>query len=169
MAFQQHSEYIEAHFLRHHRPSHLGRPLPFNAALYSESDGTSLSNDYTAALAVGCQVHIARAIGTLGEALRHVTVEGEIVTEAAAAGAAEQGGGGGGGGGSGGGSGGAAASPPCASPSAPARPRAEAEAEQAGGAEPMQLDGESVCVPCASTGCEKPAVMACPTSCSEGP
>ena len=69
--FAQHAEYIEAHFLRQHRqmPS-VERTATFNIGLYSEGDGTHLTNDYAASLAVECQVLMARAIGYLGETLR---------------------------------------------------------------------------------------------------
>ena len=50
----------------------------FNAALYSEVDGTALTSDHAAALAVECQVCIAGAIGVIGEPLRPTTEEGEI-------------------------------------------------------------------------------------------
>jgi len=68
--FALHAELIEAHFLRHHRSVSSARAAAFNIALYSESDGAHLTNDYAAALAVESQVFIARAIGTIGEALR---------------------------------------------------------------------------------------------------
>jgi hypothetical protein len=69
--FAMHAEYIEAHFLRQHRqmPS-VERTATFNVGLYSEADGTHLTNDYAASLAVECQVFLARAIGSLGETLR---------------------------------------------------------------------------------------------------
>ena len=48
--------YIEAHFVRHHRNASSSRAAAFNVALYSDADGSHLTNDYAAALAVECQV-----------------------------------------------------------------------------------------------------------------
>ena len=75
VAFHSHAEYIEAHYLRHHRSASAGRATSFNVALYSDADGSHLTNDYAAALAVECQICIARAIGTITERLRAASDE----------------------------------------------------------------------------------------------
>ena len=72
------ADQIEAHFLTTHRAAASSRGATFNAALYSEVDGTALTSDHAAALAVECQVCIAGAIGVIGEPLRPTTDEGEI-------------------------------------------------------------------------------------------
>ena len=72
------ADQIEAHFLTTHRAAASSRGATFNAALYSEVDGTALTSDHAAALAVECQVCIAGAIGVIGEPLRPTTEEGEI-------------------------------------------------------------------------------------------
>ena len=77
--FQSRAEPIEALFLASHRVSASARGRTFNVALYSDVDGTQLTTDHVAALAVECQVSIAKAIGTLGEQIRDID-DGEIVT-----------------------------------------------------------------------------------------
>ena len=67
--FNDHSEYIEAQFLRHYRSFTQGKPPAFNLALYSDADGTSVSNDYAAALAIECQIFLCSAIHALAAPL----------------------------------------------------------------------------------------------------
>jgi hypothetical protein len=82
--FPNKADAIEAHFLAQHRAAASARGGAFNIALYSEVDGSGLTIEHAAALAIECQVGIAKAIGTIGEPLRP-TVEGEIVAVDAAA------------------------------------------------------------------------------------
>ena len=67
-----HAEYIEPIYLRHARASGqaaaMGKRPTFNLALYSEADGSGVTNDYMAALAIECQLRLAHAIASLADA-----------------------------------------------------------------------------------------------------
>ena len=67
-----HAEYIEPIYLRHARASGpaaaMGTRPTVNLALYSEADGSGVTNDYMAALAIECQLRLAHAIASLADA-----------------------------------------------------------------------------------------------------
>jgi len=68
--FGAHAEYIEKQYLRLHRTASgsSSSARSFSLALYSETDGTGLSSDHMAALAVQCHVLLTHAISRLAEA-----------------------------------------------------------------------------------------------------
>ena len=76
-----HAEYIEPIYLRHARASGqaaaMGKRPTFNLALYSEADGSGVTNDYMAALAIECQLRLAHAIASLADAADDAAADAE--------------------------------------------------------------------------------------------
>ena len=61
------AQYVELHFLRHHRAAASGKLAAFNLNLYAETDGSQITNDYAAALAMNCVVVVTSSMSAMAE------------------------------------------------------------------------------------------------------